>query len=128
MSDEHKAALAEGRDQGRSVRAYLEALESNKPKRGRKRTKETIELRLVKIGDEIESAAPLQRLQLIQERIDLEAELSRMDDVADISELENEFVRVASAYADRKGITYSAFRELGVSAAVLKRAGIKRAA
>src|SRR5689334_9539098 len=37
MSDEHKAALAEGRAQGRAVRLYLEALEANKPKRGRKR-------------------------------------------------------------------------------------------
>lgn len=127
MSNEHKAALAEGRNQGRSVRAYLEALESNKPKRGRKRTKETIERRLGKIGEEIDTAAPLQRLQLIQERIDLENELERMDNVSDISDLETEFVKVAKAYAERKGITYSAFRELGVSAAILKRAGISRA-
>ena len=32
MSDEHKAALAEGRAQGRAVRLYLEAIEANKPK------------------------------------------------------------------------------------------------
>lgn len=127
MSNEHKAALAEGRSQGRCVRAYLEALENNRPKRGRKRTKETIERRLAKIGDEIDSAAPLQRLQLIQERIDLEEELGRIGASSDVSDLENEFVRVAKAYAERKGITYSAFRELGVSAAVLKRAGISRA-
>lgn len=38
MSDEHKAALAEGRDQGRAVRRYLDALEQHRPKRGRKRT------------------------------------------------------------------------------------------
>ena len=31
MSDEHKAALAEGRDQGRAVRRYLEALETSRP-------------------------------------------------------------------------------------------------
>ena len=42
MSDEHKAALAEGREQGRVVRRYLEALESSRPKRGRRRTPETI--------------------------------------------------------------------------------------
>jgi hypothetical protein len=28
MSDQHKAALAEGRNQGRAVRNYLEALEA----------------------------------------------------------------------------------------------------
>jgi len=30
MTDEHKKALAEGRTQGRAVRAYLEAIESTK--------------------------------------------------------------------------------------------------
>ena len=45
MSDEHKAALAEGRAQGRAVRAYLEALEANKPRRGRKRTVATARAR-----------------------------------------------------------------------------------
>ena len=42
MSDEHKAALAEGRNQGRAVRNYLEALDQNRPKRGRKRTTESV--------------------------------------------------------------------------------------
>ena len=46
MSSSHKAALAVGRDQGRSVRAYLEALEAHKPKRGRKRTPDSIQKRL----------------------------------------------------------------------------------
>ena len=38
MTDEHKAALAQGRSEGRAVRDYLDALRANKPKRGRKRT------------------------------------------------------------------------------------------
>ena len=42
MSNEHKQALAEGREQGRGVRLYLEALEKNRPKRGRKRTSDSI--------------------------------------------------------------------------------------
>ena len=46
MSDEHKAALADGRAQGRAVRAYLEALEANKPRRGRKRTPESMRARI----------------------------------------------------------------------------------
>ena len=69
MSDEHKAALAEGRSQGRAVRRYLEALEANKPKRGRKRTPESIQKRLDKIATELETADPLKRLQLTQEQI-----------------------------------------------------------
>ena len=36
MSADHKAALAKGREEGRIVRRYLEALESNRPRRGRK--------------------------------------------------------------------------------------------
>src|SRR3981081_1819908 len=31
MTDEHKAALAEGRTQGRAVRNYLDAIEATKP-------------------------------------------------------------------------------------------------
>ena len=46
MTDEHKKALAEGRTQGRAVRSYLDALETTKPKRGRKRTSDSIKKRL----------------------------------------------------------------------------------
>ena len=76
MSDEHKAALAEGRGQGRIVRRYLEALESHRPKRGRKRTPETIAKRLAAIDERLATADPLGRLQLVQERMDLERELA----------------------------------------------------
>ena len=74
MSDEHKAALAEGRRIGKVVRDYLEVLsERTAPgKRGRKRTPESVQSRIDKIAGEIETASPLQRLQLTQERLDLE--------------------------------------------------------
>ncbi|MEM8926117.1 MAG: hypothetical protein AAGD35_21635 [Actinomycetota bacterium] len=128
MSKDHKEALAIGRAEGRSVRAYLEALESSKPKRGRKRTKESIAARLERLEEEIVDADPLRRLQLAQERLDLNDELATMDTGIDIAELEAEFTRVAKGYAERKGITYAAFRQIGVPAAVLKKAGISRAA
>jgi hypothetical protein len=127
MSDEHKAALAEGRNQGRSVRRYLEALEAHKPKRGRKRTSDSIQKRLDKIDGELAGADPLKRLQLIQERIDLLEELDTAGTKVDLSELEQGFVEAAAAYSERKGISYAAWRQLGVEAAVLKRAGISRA-
>jgi hypothetical protein len=127
MSDEHKAALAEGRNQGRSVRRYLEALEAHKPKRGRKRTSDSIQKRLDKIDGELAGADPLKRLQLIQERIDLLEELDTAGAKVDLSELEQGFVEAAAAYSERKGISYAAWRQLGVEAAVLKRAGISRA-
>mgnify|MGYP001501968276 CR=1 FL=1 len=126
MSDEHKAALAEGRNQGRSVRRYLEALDAHRPKRGRKRTPESVQKRLVRIEADLAAADPLKRLQLIQERLDLNAELEVASNKVDLTGLEKEFVAAAKAYSSRKGISYAAWRELGVEPAVLKRAGISR--
>ena len=127
MSDEHKAALAEGREQGRVVRRYLEALESHRPKRGRKRTPESIAKRLAAIDEQLAAADPLTRLHLVQERMDLEAELAASDgDGADLDELEAAFVEVAAAYGERKGLTYDAWRSIGIAPRVLKAAGIGR--
>jgi transposase len=127
MSDTHKAALAEGRDQGRAVRRYLEALEAHKPRRGRKRTPESMEKRLAAIEEKLPQADPLTRLQLVQERMDLQRQLEAADTVVDLQELEDEFVKAAPDYSRRKGITYAAWREAGVDPAVLRRAGIRRA-
>lgn len=126
MSDEHKQALAVGREQGRAVRRYLEALEAHRPKRGRKRTPDSIERRLKVIEDELGSADPLTRLQLVQERMDLQEELASKSEAVDMTSLEDQFVAAARDYGERKGISYGAWRELGVDAAVLKRAGIRR--
>src|ERR687894_3275888 len=75
MSNQHKAALAEGRDQGRAVRRYLEALEAHRPRRGRKRTPESMKKRLIAVENELLTADPLKRLHLIQERLDLQSAL-----------------------------------------------------
>lgn len=128
MTDEHKAALAEGRAQGRAVRGYLEALEAHRPKRGRKRTPESMRARLATIESTIDDADPMTRLQLVQERIDLEAAIEAAETTVDMSALEDGFVEAASAYGARKGISYAAWREVGVPAAILKRAGISRGA
>jgi hypothetical protein len=126
MSNTHKAALAQGREEGRAVRRYLEALELNRPKRGRKRTPESVKKRLAVVDDRLGSAEPLARLHLLQEKADLEAELDRASATNDIAALEKAFVKVARAYGQRKGIEYSAWRAAGVSAAVLQRADITR--
>jgi hypothetical protein len=126
MSDDHKTALAEGRDQGRAVRRYLEALEANKPRRGRKRSPESITKRLETIETDLPTADPLKRLHLIQERLDLKAALEASDAGTDLADLEAQFVAVAASYGERKGVTYSAWRELGVPAPVLAQAGISR--
>ena len=77
MTGEHKAALAAGRDASRAVRNYLEALESHKPKRGRPRTPESVSARLAVVEEALTDAAPMSRLALLQEQIDLKIELPR---------------------------------------------------
>ncbi len=127
MSDAHKAALAKGRMEGRVVRDYLEGLRATKPKRGRKRTPETIRKRLDAIDVELGSASPLDELLLVQERRDLEAELAAKSDAIDMDALEAEFVKVAKSYSESKSISYASWRDVGVPASTLKQAGITRA-
>jgi hypothetical protein len=126
MSAQHKEALAQGREQGRAVRRYLEALEAHRPKRGRRRTPESIQKRLNDIEAKLDGADPLTRLQLSQERMNLQSELAAKSDGVDLSQLEEDFVQAAKAYGERKGITYAAWREAGVDPSVLRRAGIRR--
>ena len=126
MSAEHKAALARGRSEGKAVRDYLDALRANKPKRGRKRTPDSIKKRLATIDGQLKDAGPLTELRLVQERRDLENELLSMDSAVDLSAIESSFVKVARSYSERQGISYAAWREVGVEASVLKKAGIGR--
>jgi uncharacterized protein YicC (UPF0701 family) len=127
MTQEHKEALSEGRRQGRIVRDYLEGLEATRPKRGRKRTKDTVSKRISSIESELENAQPLRKLEMIQERLDLLDELETFDETVDMAALEKQFISVAKSYAARRGISYAAFREMGIAAPVLKKAGIGRA-
>jgi hypothetical protein len=128
MSDDHKAALAEGRIQSRAVRDYLEALDAIKPKRGRPRTADSIKRRLDAVEEAVPEARAEERLLLIQERMDLVSELASVQAKTDLSEVEDAFVSIAADYGRRKGISYAAWREAGVPAAVLKRAGVGRGA
>jgi hypothetical protein len=126
MSEEHKAALAAGRAEGRAVRNYLEALDKHRPRRGRRRTPDTVSRRLVTIETQLAKADPLARLHLLKEKGDLEAELERVRSGDDLAVLERSFVKVARSYGERKGITYSVWRAAGVSPTVLQRAGVIR--
>jgi len=126
MTQEHKDALAAGRANAKSVRTYLEALEQNKPRRGRKRTPESVQKQLDGIDAKLAQADPVQRLNLIQQRLDLLEEQRRLTAQVDLSGLEREFVKVAKDYSESKGISAAAWREVGVPASVLRAAGITR--
>ena len=58
--------------------------------------------------------------------MNLENELASSDSTVDLQALEDEFAASAAPYGARKGITYAAWRQLGVDPAVLRKAGIKR--
>jgi hypothetical protein len=121
MSDEHKQAIVDARRQNRVVRDYLNGLTTAKPAGRRPSTSpEQLQEQIDAEGD------PVKRLELIQRRLDVEDRLAGEQELADLETLEAEFVAVAADYASRKGITYTAFRELGVPASALKQAGIPR--
>ncbi len=126
MTQGHKDAIASGRTETKAVRAYLEALDDMKPRRGRPRSKESTQKRLAAIVEEIPTAKPERRLQLIQLRIDLTAELASLAAAPDIAPLVEEFCRHAVSYGARHNISVQAWREVGVPQAVLERAGITR--
>lgn len=126
MSDEHKAALAAGRRESRAIKAYLAAVSAPK-RRGRPVTKESLQSRLDDLDSRISATSdPLAKVRLIQRRIDTASDLSELDDPTDMAGLEKGFVEHGASYSARKGITYGAWREAGVPAAVLKKAGIRR--
>jgi len=128
MTRAHKEALATGRNESRVVRRYLEALAANKPKRGRRRTVSSVQRRLAAVEQALASADRITMLKLSQERLDLMNELEAMSADDGMTELEDDFIGIAAKYANRQGISYAAWREVGVPPDVLRRAGISRSA
>jgi hypothetical protein len=82
---------------------------------------------LTDIEASLPDSDPLGRLNLVQERMDLQQELETMGTKVDMGSLEDDFVKVAASYSTRRGISYAAWREIGVDASVLKKAGLTRA-
>lgn len=112
-------------DRSRLVRRYLSALDARKPGRSNARTAETVAHRMHQVDTLLVSADPVQRLHLTQERIDLHAEHLRLNTAnGSFGDLEKAFTRVARSYGERHDITFSAWRQVGVEADVLARAGI----
>ena len=120
MTEEHKAALARGRRESAAIKTYLESLQVTK-KRGRRPSPERVD----ELNEQAASEPdPLKRLELVQKRLDVERQLAAP--TVDREGLEAGFVEYAASYGERKGISYAAWREVGVPASVLKAAGIRR--
>lgn len=126
MTDEHKAALAKGRAQARAVKDYLAAREVES-RRGPKASPDKLRDRIASTQQAIaDEDDPARRLELIQSRMDDEEKLASLEEQPDMDALEAAFADAAAEYSERKGISYSAWRELGVPASLLKRAGVPR--
>ena len=122
MTEDEKVEVA-------AVRAYLKALEQNAPQPGRRRrTPENLKRQLAALAPMLEGASITKRLDLIQQRINLETDLKALQQAesVDLSALEAGFATHAAAYGGRRGISYAAWREVGVSSTTLKSAGIRR--
>jgi hypothetical protein len=125
MSAEHKAALAKGRRESRAIKQYLEGLKSRRP--GRPVTPTTLKKRIDDLQSKISSEMDaLKAVELRQARIVAEQALARAESAMDLADLEKGFVKNAKSYSSRKGISYAAWREAGVPAAILKEAGLSR--
>ena len=126
MSDEHKAALAKGRRQARAVKEYLAAIEQDGRSKGRL-DEGALKQRIEQVDRDIEDEDnPAKRVELIQKRIDYQDRLDNLQEAPDIEELQDKFVDAVKEYSERKGISYMAWREAGVPAAVLREAGMSR--
>jgi hypothetical protein len=128
LSASHKRALAEGRTLSATVNQYLAAVTTPK-RRGRKVSTATLTQRLADARQRVKTEAGVNKVLAAQEVRDLQAKLARLrtDNAVDVKTLEAAFVKVAKQFAENRGVTYGAWRDAGVPAEVLKRAGIARA-
>ena len=69
-------------------------------------------------------SSPIREVELIQQRLDIDAQLAQIDQATRLGELEEAFVKVAASWSKRSGIGAAALREVGVPARVLARAGL----
>src|SRR6476620_8983266 len=101
MSAGHKRALAEGRESSRAVRAYLDALDQNRPKRGRKLDPASVKKRIALIDQQVKKAGGFERLNLLADKAALEGKLAGASATVDLSALRKDFVAHAKTYGDR---------------------------
>lgn len=126
MSNEHKAALAKGRQQARVVRDYLAALERDSRRR-RRLSRDELQQKVQQYQEQIANEEdPANRVELVQKRLGFEERLADYEEAPDLDQLQQDFVDVVAEYSERKGLTYTAWREVGVPAAVLREGGIPR--
>jgi hypothetical protein len=127
LSASHKQALAEGRTMSATVDRYLSAVNTPK-RRGRKVSKSALVERLAEARARAKAATGVDKVLAAQDVRDLQTRISNMSAASgtDIKSLEAAFVKIAKRFGENRGIGYGAWRDAGVPATVLKRAGVAR--
>lgn len=126
MTPEHKEAIRQGRKESSAVKAYLEVLSTGATQR-RSADPSAIQRRLKVTEDRLANESNrLKQLELTQQKMNLENALKASSGDSDEAKLRQDFVKVAAAYGKRQGISYKAWRAVGVPASVLKQAGVSR--
>lgn len=117
--------LEERPDPRKVVRDYLKALEAGVS--AGKADVEKLAERARQLAERAEAESdPLRRLTVLQQRVEVDERLAKVEGLPDVAELAAAFVQVAHPYSQERGISYAAWREVGVPAAVLREAGIPR--
>ena len=127
LSASHKRALAEGRTMSATVDRYLSAVNTPK-RRGRKVSKTALQARLAEARVKAKSASGVDKVLAAQEVRDLQTRIANMNATSgsDIKSLEAAFIKIAKQFGENRGIGYGAWRDAGVPAVVLKKAGVAR--
>ncbi len=125
LTEKDKAAIRKGREETEAVKAYLDSLQM----RGVRRVDpKVIERRLAKAQQELSAADnSLRKIELTEKVLRLEKALAAARKGGGKGpDLEKGFIQHAASFAKRKGISYQAFRQMGVHPSVLAKAGIQR--
>jgi len=127
LSAAHKRALAEGRTMSSTVDRYLSAVNTPK-RRGRKVSKTALQERLADSRARAKGAIGVEKVLAAQEVRDLQARIASMESAGadDLKGLESAFIKIAKRFGENRGIGYGAWRDAGVPAVVLKKAGVAR--
>lgn len=127
LSATHKRAMAQGRTLSAIVDRYLLALNTPK-RRGRKVSPAALRQRLADAQKRKGNTTGLDKVLASQEVRDCEAKLrlASTNGSVDIKPLEAAFVKVAAKYTAARKLSYGAWRDAGVPAPVLSKAGIAR--
>lgn len=105
------------------VKRYLELI-ARQPRRGASAA--PVRKQLAQVEERLATQEdPLVRVLLHQQVLDLQEKLATIEtDEGDYEQIEAEFVEHVKVWAERKGVSYAALREAGVSTQVLRHAGM----